>query len=134
MNLPIFAALTGAVLGIFQMILMVTVGNQRRAQKISLGDGGDELMLRRIRRHGNLAENAPLFLVLLAMLEMLGGTTALVQGLGIVFVLARFSHAYAFTADSQPLAPRAGGALGNLLCIVICSVALLLKALEMGAI
>lgn len=134
MTLPIITALCGSVLGVFQMILMVTVGNQRRAMSISLGDGGNELMLRRIRRHGNLTENAPLFLVLLAMLEMLGGSALLVQGLAVVFVLARFSHALALTLESQPLAPRAGGAVGNLLSIVVCSVALFLKALELGAI
>lgn len=134
MTLPIITALCGSILGILQMVLMVTVGNQRRAMKISLGDGGNEMLLRRMRRHGNLAENAPLFLILLALLEILGGATLLVQGLAIVFVLARFSHALAFTLESQPLAPRAAGAVGNLLSVVVCSVALFLKALELGGI
>ena len=43
-------------------ILMFRVGQVRIGKKINMGDGGDKLMLSRIRAHGNFTENAPLTL------------------------------------------------------------------------
>ena len=54
-------------------ILMYRVGQVRMGKKINLGDGGDALMLSRIRAHGNFTENAPLALLGLVGIAMLGG-------------------------------------------------------------
>ena len=59
----------------------------------SLGDGGNKEVLQAIRRHGNLAENAALFIAGFTLMEMLGGSRTELQILCAVFVLARISHA-----------------------------------------
>lgn len=118
MTLPIIAALTAAFLALMQTILMVTVGNRRRASSISFGDGGDPDMLRIMRRHGNFIENAPMVLILLSLLEILGGGQTVVLGLAILFVVTRISHAIALSSANSPLAFRVIGALGTLISLV----------------
>ncbi len=115
MTLPLTTALVAAVLAVLQVVLMMTVGNKRRAESISLGDGGNQDLLRLTRRHGNLIENAPMFLILLMLLELLGGASNTVLILGGIFVLARFSHALALSSADSPLVLRVFGALGTII-------------------
>ncbi len=118
MTLPLTAALLAAVLALLQVFLMVTVGNMRRAESISLGDGGNEELLRLTRRHGNLIENAPMFLILLSLLEMTGGSAVVVTALAGTFLIARLSHAFALSTASSPLVFRVLGALGTVLSLL----------------
>lgn len=118
MTIPVIAALTAAILAVLQVALMMPVGLMRGATSISLGDGGDEELLRRIRRHGNLIENAPMFLILLTLLELTGGAAAAVMGLAGLFVAARLSHALALSGPDKPLAFRLFGAMGTILSLL----------------
>jgi uncharacterized membrane protein YecN with MAPEG domain len=118
MTLPIISAYAAAILGIFQVALMMTVGLARQKAGISLGDGGDDAMLMRIRRHGNFTENAPIFLILLAFLETAGAATLIVEGFAVLFILARLSHAFALSGPNKPLPARAFGAFGTIISIV----------------
>ena len=90
---PAVSALTAGVLILLQMFLLLTVVLARRSNRQSLGDGGNANMLRAIRRHGNLAENAAIFVVSVALLEMLGESRTVVEILCAAFLLARLSHA-----------------------------------------
>ena len=118
MTLPVTAALAASILAVLQVILMVTVGNMRRAKSISFGDGGDAELLRLSRRHGNLIENAPMFLILLSLLEMIGGASIVVTSLAGLFIVARLSHAVALSSDSSPVVFRVLGALGTVLSLL----------------
>jgi uncharacterized membrane protein YecN with MAPEG domain len=91
--LPAVSALTAGILIVLQMLLLLTVVLARRSNQQSLGDGGNANMLRSIRRHGNLAENAAIFVVCAALLEMLGESRLTMEILCGAFVLARLSHA-----------------------------------------
>ena len=73
MTLPLISGYTAALIATLQVILMMTVGFARQKGGVSVGDGGDNALLLKIRRHGNLTENAPIFLILLSILEMAGG-------------------------------------------------------------
>ena len=116
--LPIISGYTAAFLGTMQVALMMTVGFARRTSEVSLGDGGNDILLHKIRRHGNLAENASIFLILLGFLEISGASQNTVLGLAILFVLARLSHAYALSGPNKPLVARGMGAMGTLMGIV----------------
>lgn len=118
MTLPLITAITASVLAIMQAFLMVTVGNRRRATSISFGDGGDADMLRLMRRHGNFIENAPMILILLALLEILGAPSAGIMTIAILFVVTRVSHAIALSSADSPLVFRVLGALGTLLSLL----------------
>ncbi|MBO6504039.1 MAG: MAPEG family protein [Kordiimonadaceae bacterium] len=118
MTLPITAALAAAILAVLQIILMFPVGNMRRAKNIPFGDGGDAELLRLSRRHGNFIENAPMFLILLTLLELIGGSTMTVTALAGLFVVARLSHAIALSSDNGPLVFRVVGALGTIISLL----------------
>lgn len=118
MTLPLTAALAASILAIIQVVLMMTVGNKRRATSISLGDGGDETLLRLMRRHGNFIENAPMFLILLALLELLGGASSVVTGLAGLFIITRICHAVSLSSADGLAAFRVIGALGTVLSLL----------------
>lgn len=74
-------------------ILMYRVGQVRLGKKINLGDGGDDLMLSRIRAHGNFTENAPLALLGLIGLAMLSAHPIALHIFGAAFFIGRVLHA-----------------------------------------
>jgi uncharacterized protein len=72
--------------------LMVRCGQARTKGGVSIGDGGDEFLIRRMRAHANFVESAPFVLVLLATLEATGGTNNWLWGLGILYIVGRLAH------------------------------------------
>ncbi len=72
--------------------LMVRCGQARTKGGVSIGDGGDEFLIRRMRAHANFVESAPFVLVLLAALEATGGTNNWLWGLGILYIVGRLAH------------------------------------------
>ncbi len=94
---PVTAAAIGAVLLVFQQCLTLTVGLHRASTGIGVGVGNDEDLERKVRRQGNFVENAPIFVVMLALSEMLGAPQIVIFWFGIAFVVARIFHAMAFT-------------------------------------
>lgn len=70
---------------------------QQRGHGISLGDGGDQVLLRRIRAHGNFAEYVPIILLMIGMLELSGARPWLLHVLGAALLIARLLHGYAMS-------------------------------------
>lgn len=107
MILPITLTFAGAA-AILHVWLSLRVSRLRRPLKIGVGDGGNETLARRMRAHGNYAENMPLFLILLGLLELGTGGNIWLWGAGIIFVLARIAHAFGMDRPgANPL--RVGG-------------------------
>lgn len=97
MNLPIYTAALGAFLVVLQVALMLSVGLHRgKGQFIGVGEDRD--LERKVRRHGNLAENSGLFLAVIALFELLVGQTTYVLILCIAFAAARVLHALGFSS------------------------------------
>jgi uncharacterized membrane protein YecN with MAPEG domain len=111
MHAPITALYAG-LLGLLILVLAFRVVAVRRATAIGLGDGGDALLLTRIRIHGNAAEYVPLALLLMLMLEINGTSAAWLHGLGIALVVGRLAHAQGL---SQAAGVTAGRFVGNVL-------------------
>lgn len=115
--IPLYAAL----LALFYVYLSArTIGIRRKAQ-ISIGDGGDDSMLRAMRMHANFSEYAPITLVLLALVDIQGGQIWLLHTLGVLFLLARLSHAYGISSAQAPGKFRVGGMVGTFATITISS-------------
>lgn len=74
---------------------------QQRGHGVSLGDGGDPVLLRRIRGHGNFSEYVPLILLMIGMLELGGAKRPLLHGLGATLLAARLLHGYALSFREQ---------------------------------
>ncbi len=100
MEFPTVAATVGAILIIAQQVFMMITGTHRGTVSIGVGVGDDKQLERKMRRHGNLAENAAIFIVVLGFAEMLTGGTLITTGLGVAFLIARISHAVAFSSLS----------------------------------
>lgn len=107
MILPITLTIAGAA-AILHVWLSLRVSRLRRPLKIGVGDGGNDQLARRMRAHGNYAENMPIFLVLLGFLELATGGSLWLWGAAIAFILARIAHAFGMDrAGANPL--RVGG-------------------------
>jgi len=121
--IPIYAAL----LAFFYVYLSARTIGVRRKAKISIGDGGDDEMLRAMRMHANFAEYTPITLILLAFVDLQGGPIWLLHSLGVLFVLARLSHAYGISSVQAPGKFRVAGMVVTFTPIAV-SAAWLLKA------
>ena len=67
---------------------------------VSIGaDASNAEQLLAFRRHGNFIEWAPIFLILLGVLEVNGSSTTTLHAMGGVFVVARILHATGLRAD-----------------------------------
>ena len=98
-TLPVISAITAGVLIIGQMGLMFSVAGTRFRVRQSLGDGADPTLLRLVRRHGNYAENAAIFVASLALLEMMGAVRPFVIGLATLFIASRVLHAIGLSME-----------------------------------
>lgn len=98
MNLPIYAALLGGALLILQNLLVLSVGMYRNRLKKGVGVDGDMTLERLVRRHGNLAENAGIFVAVLAIYEVMFGQTGLALWTAIIFAAARALHVIGFSS------------------------------------
>jgi len=81
-----------SVLAISLVGFSAWIGLYRGSVDILRGDGGDPVLFKRIRIHGNLMENAPTFALILGVAEALGlGTTWLVAAVAS-FLVGRALH------------------------------------------
>ena len=111
MHAPITAFYAG-LLGVLMLVLAFRVVAVRRSTSIGLGDGGNALLLTRIRIHGNAAEYVPLALLLMLMLEINGASSGFLNFLGLALVIGRVAHAQGLTT-SNGVSP--GRLVGNVL-------------------
>jgi hypothetical protein len=74
--------------------LSVNVIKGRRKFSAGLGDSDNIDMMRRIRAQANLAEYAPIFLILLGYAEHAGLPLWTVHLFGLIFLAGRIMHAY----------------------------------------
>ena len=91
-----------ASLIVFLLIfLSVMIIVARVRGRVAIGDGGHETLRKRIRAHANLAEYAPLFLLILFLLEFFKQEPWVIHMLGASFFLGRAFHAYAFLVHEK---------------------------------
>jgi uncharacterized membrane protein YecN with MAPEG domain len=100
--LPVTSLLTGGLVAIL-VWLSLLVSLRRILVKASLGDGGDETLIRRIRAQANFVEYAPMGLIALALVEYRGASTVTALGIGAALVLGRLVHAAGMLAGILPL-------------------------------
>ncbi len=81
----------------------------RRANRVSLGTGGNDVLERRMRAQGNAAEYMPIALILLVAAELGGAPDLLLHAFGAVFLLGRMMHAYAFSFTDGHMGFRVSG-------------------------
>ncbi len=114
---PLYAGL----LALWFLVLSARVIQKR--DKVSLGDGGDPHLLRRIRGHANFAEYVPLILLMIGMLELGGMRAWVLHLLGATLLLARVLHGVALSFTDKW---KFGRFYGTLLTFILLLVGALL--------
>lgn len=110
--LPVALATTAAC-AIINLWLAFRVGIMRRSEKISIGDGGNERLMARMRAQLNFTEYAPIVVILIALIELAVGTVEWLWAVAALFVIARILHP--FGMDGW----KPGRAIGILLTFAI---------------
>ncbi len=72
-----------------------------RGHGASFGDGGNPVLLRRIRAHGNFSEYVPFILLMMGFLEMSHLSGLIVHMLGVTLLVARLLHGYALSFSEE---------------------------------
>ena len=97
---------------VLMFALALNVGLRRGAQnQLQPGDVGDALLTRAIRAHANFAEYAPLVLLLLLCMALLGAAPIWLHLFGAAFTVGRLFHAFGMMRDKHPNAVRFVGNL-----------------------
>jgi uncharacterized membrane protein YecN with MAPEG domain len=84
-------AAAAAVLNFWLALRTSTV---RMSAKVWQGDGGNPILLHRMRAHANYVENTPIVLILIAAIEMTGKGGVWLAIVGALYLLARVAHAF----------------------------------------
>lgn len=116
-----------ALLGLMQVSLTTYVVFGRWRYGVSLGDGDERDMRRRIRAHGNFIEIVPMSLILLYLAEqhLLSQQALWVHIFGVMTVLGRVLHVIGMTRKRSVNKLRQAGMTLNLGALSILSLWLL---------
>jgi len=124
---PVVTALYAAIIGLLAAILTINVIRNRVGLKIGDGDGGSAPMRKCIRAHANLAQHAPLVLLLIGFAEAIGTSKTIIHVLGALLVLARLLSAWGLLSAEGPTTGRQAGAGLTVLVLIAASVLILLR-------
>jgi uncharacterized protein len=102
LSLPVTSILA-ALFALLMVPLSLNV-SMRRIQLggISLGDGDDETLRRRIRAHGNFIEYIPTGLIVIGLVELAGANRLQVAALAAAFFISRVLHALGMLYSQTP--------------------------------
>ena len=117
--------LYAGALSILALFLGIKTGQKRFStdENITIGVGDNFELLQITRAHGNLIENVFFFLILSALLEIVGEIPVLATYiLGDLFLLSRISHAYGITRSGAESIFRMLGATGTFLVLLTQSI------------
>ncbi len=119
---PIYALPVSAI----YLILWFRVTSMRSATGVSFGDGGNMLLLQRMRQHGNCAEWSGFVMMLMVLAEGIGTPAVWLHVSGALLVIGRLAHPYGLLLDhaGHPLRYIGSGsnllaALNTMICIFV---------------
>ena len=130
MPLPITAVTTALIALLLLFLAILTVKNRFRVQA-AFGDAEDAGLIAASRSHGNLAEHAPIVLIMLGLLEYAEFNSSVLMGIAGAFVVSRIAHAFGLHQASEPgkaPLPRQIGVILTWLVILGLAGLLLFKA------
>ena len=119
-----------ALLAFMHVFLTFRVISVRRSENISVGDGGNEELLRRMRMHGNFVETVLVFVLLLLLAELSGSPLWALHGLGILMIAGRLMHFIGFKSAQSPGLYRVLGMVTSINAILFAAVLCLVLGLQ----
>jgi hypothetical protein len=119
---PLYALPVAAI----YLILWFRVSSVRSAAGVSFGDGGNPLLLQRIRQHGNCAEWSGFILILMILAEGMGTPALWLHVTGLLLLVGRIAHPFGLVEGNpgHPLRYLGNGtnllaALTAMVCIAL---------------
>lgn len=101
MTLPV-TAFVAAICALMLLFTAIDTARQRLRLKLAFGDAGDAKLISAIRSHGNLAEHAPIVILLLGVLELSNAHHITLMAVGALFLLGRVAHIIGLYTPSNP--------------------------------
>jgi uncharacterized protein len=122
MTLPV-TAFVAAICAIMLLITAIDTVRQRVRIGAAFGDKHDQKLISASRSHGNLAEHAPIVILLLAFLEMSRAYHMGLMVIGALFLAGRVAHIIGLYApmSTKPPLPRSIGVIVTWLTLAVLS-------------
>ena len=124
------AALYAAINALITLALAINVMRARMKNKVLIGDGGNEAVLRAMRAHANNVEYVPLVLVLLTLMALVKSSMLLLHIVGICLAVGRLFHGLGLAIESGLSIGRGVGTMLTVVALLVAVVTLLLYALR----
>ncbi|MEP2947773.1 MAG: MAPEG family protein [Lentilitoribacter sp.] len=129
MTFPAITALLSVVLCLFMVHLIFKIVKIRRDEKIELQSGESDALTRAVRAHGNLVETAPIFLIMLGLLELGGGHPIAVGIFALIFIISRIMHPIGLSGKKGTFKYRTRGMILTLTAYILTGAYLVVVAL-----
>ena len=129
MILPIALTIAAAA-ALLHIWLAARVSQLRRRHHVSIGDGGNVALATRMRAHANFAESMPIFLILLALIELAVGSDLWLWAAAILFILGRLLHAFGMDRPAPNALRMIGMGLTALVILGLAGAAIFLSYTE----
>ncbi|MDH3532632.1 MAG: MAPEG family protein [Gammaproteobacteria bacterium] len=110
-------ALYAGILSIFALALSFVAGSFRGKVGVSVlfGEPANMELAQKVRVHQNFLEYVPLLLILMAAVELNGGSATFLHVVGVALIVSRIAHAVGLKHDNMGHPGRAIGAGGTAL-------------------
>ena len=129
--MPVTALYASLLTPLF-LLLASRVIRARRGAGVAVGDGGDSLLMRRMRVQANFAEYVPLALLLMALAENLGTSVWLLHALGLALLGGRLMHAFGMSQTEEKFSFRVVGVATTFWTMCVAALACFYGALVRG--
>jgi uncharacterized protein len=112
MTLPV-TAFVAAICALMLLITAIDTVRQRMRLRLPFGDGADQKLISASRSHANLAEHAPIVILLLGLLELSNANHLGLMAVGALFLVGRVMHILGLylPMSSNPPLPRSVGVI-----------------------
>lgn len=122
MPVPV-TAFVAAICALLLLLTAIDTVRQRIRAQAAFGDAGDAKLISASRSHGNLAEHAPIVILLLAFLELAHAWHMGLMAIGALFLFGRVIHIWGLylPASTKPPLPRSLGVIITWLTLAILS-------------
>ena len=131
MHTPI-TALYAALLALLFIVLALRVIRLRGTVRVPVGTGGDRLLERAVRVHGNCAEYAPIGIVLLLLVELCGYMSWVVHLNGTALLAGRVIHAWGMAQTREVIGFRVVGMVVTFAMLASCAALLVVATVWPG--
>lgn len=125
----IVTAFYASLLALVILTLAFRVIQMRWSERVSLGDGGNKVLNRRMRGHGNAVETIPIALILLGLCESIQVPHWALHVFGLMLLSGRMLHAIHFWKTRKSITMRFSGMVLTIVSIFAMAVTALVKSI-----